>query len=103
MNTLSMYPSLCCYLACCCIALPPLLAKARYSSMPCLWLLSILSREMGMGTVQKKSWFNALSASSLLVGSREINLSDNRQKHPIRILNKIKSVINIMFYLDIWF
>jgi hypothetical protein len=41
--------------------------------------MSILSREMGMGSVQKKSRFIALSASSLLVGSRESNLSITSQ------------------------
>ena len=59
--------------------LPLFLAGARYSNMLCPWLLSILSKEQGIGSVQKKSWLRALSASSLLVGSRDNSLSIRSQ------------------------
>ena len=41
------------------------LVGARYSNMLWLWLASILSKEQGIGSVQKRSWLRALSASSL--------------------------------------
>ena len=63
-----------------CICLtPPLLAGARYSNMLWLWVLNILSRLQGIGSVQKKSWFRAESASILLLGSRVRSLSIRSQ------------------------
>ena len=38
---------------------------ALYSNMDWWWLASIFSREQGIGSLHSKSWFSALSASSL--------------------------------------
>ena len=61
------------------MARPFRLVGARYSNMlwPCV--LSIRSSEQGIGSVQKKSWFSAESASILLLGSRVSSLSIRSQ------------------------
>ena len=41
------------------------LVGALYSNMDWWWLASIFSKEQGIGSLQSRSWFKALSASSL--------------------------------------
>ena len=39
---------------------------ALYSNMDLLWVANIPSSEQGIGSLHMKSWFSALSASSLV-------------------------------------
>ena len=48
------------------------LVGALYSNMDWWWLANIFSREQGIGSLHSRSWFSALSASSLKRKSRTI-------------------------------
>ena len=42
------------------------LVGALYSNIDLLWVANIPSNEQGIGSLHMKSWFSALSASSLI-------------------------------------
>ena len=55
------------------------LVGALYSNMDWWWVASIFSNEQGIGSLHSRSWFSALSASSL---TRSAKVKSDFQRLP---------------------